>query len=38
METGNVIFQDMESFEKGWFVKMIMEKFWIFVWKNYTIC
>ena len=32
MESNNAIFQNLESFGKGRFFKMAMEKFWIFVW------
>ena len=33
-ETDNAIFQDLQSFEKGRFFNVAMEKFSIFVWKN----
>ena len=31
------IFQDLESLGKKKFFKMVMEKFWIFVWKSSKI-
>ena len=37
MEIKSVIFQDLESFGKGEFFKMAIEKYWIFVWENTTI-
>ena len=30
-------FQGLESFGKGRFLKLAMEMFWIFVWKNSDI-
>ena len=33
MEIDNTIFEDLESFGKGIFFKMAVEKFWIFVWE-----
>ena len=35
IEIENAIFQDLESFGKERIFKMAVEKFWIFVWKNY---
>ena len=37
MEIGIAIFQDQESFRKERILKMAMEKFWIFDWKNSKI-
>ena len=37
MEIDNAIFQDVESFGKGRFIKPAMEKLWIFVWKSSKI-
>jgi len=34
MEIENAFFQDLESFGKERIFKMVIEKFWIFVWKN----
>ena len=34
MKFENAISQDLGSFGKERFLKMAMEKFWIFVWKN----
>ena len=36
MELDNAIFQDLESFSKKKFFKMVMERFWIF-WENSKI-
>ena len=35
MEIDNAIFQDLESFGKEKISKVALEKFWIFVWKNF---
>ena len=32
--TDYTVFQDLESFRKGRFFKMSIEKFWIFVWET----
>ena len=37
MEIGNATFQDLESFGKEKFFKLVVEKFWIFVWENSEI-
>ena len=38
MEINNAIFQDLESFGKEKFFKMVLEKFWIFIWENSKVC
>ena len=35
MEIENAVFQDLESFGKEKIFKMAMERFSIFIWKNY---
>ena len=37
MAIDNATFQDLESFRKGWFFKMSMQEFWIFVWEESVI-
>ena len=34
MEINNAIFQDLQRSGKEKFLKLAMEKFWIFVWEN----
>ena len=34
MEIDNAIFQDLESFGRGKFFQMAMEKSWVFVWES----